>query len=495
MKAKATVLHLTCFFILVFSASAGAETFFVRPAGGNYGSENGTSYANAWDGFSSVVWGEAGVKAGDTLLLCLDTGDPPFFTRTLAVGASGKQGAPILIKSEDPQTPVTLKPEKYTNAGVSAEGREHVSIHNLNIKDCGFAVRLKQCSKFTIERVTCLNNFEGIFLEGGSENTIVNCRSDNMVDAGIALLGTKDSPLSHCVVSNNVCSNSKKGDGITLHRSNDENHYNIGQGNKVLYNTCFGNGEEGLDITSGTGTLVEGNVTYDNQRSAVIWHGAVDITFVRNQSRNEAGLLVGPEIGRALIAYNVFDSGDKKSALTITRGSGYSIFNNVFRSSGAESDLPPVVIGYDANDIDFRNNIVIASDSRAYVLRMGKATPKSNNVRFDHNCWWHPLGSGTAAFKDTESTYSLEQFRTYDEFKDTLFADPLLNDDFSPKPTSPCIGSGAPISSGTYVSKDLMGNTTPVGVRDIGAIEVQTGPMDNNNKISAPEDFRLLHPK
>ena len=47
-----------------------ANAWFVRPAGGNYGTENGTSYENAWDGLLNVVWGPGGVEAGDTLYVC-----------------------------------------------------------------------------------------------------------------------------------------------------------------------------------------------------------------------------------------------------------------------------------------------------------------------------------------------------------------------------------------------------------------------------------------
>ena len=47
-----------------------AETWYVRPSGGSYGSENGTSYANAWDGLKSIVFGPGGVEAGDTLYVC-----------------------------------------------------------------------------------------------------------------------------------------------------------------------------------------------------------------------------------------------------------------------------------------------------------------------------------------------------------------------------------------------------------------------------------------
>jgi len=37
---------------------------------GVYGSQDGTSYANAWNGIDSIKWGEDGVEAGDTLHIC-----------------------------------------------------------------------------------------------------------------------------------------------------------------------------------------------------------------------------------------------------------------------------------------------------------------------------------------------------------------------------------------------------------------------------------------
>ena len=54
----------------IFSANAAATDWFVRPAGGNYGVENGTDYDNAWEGLEAVVWGSGGVVAGDTLYIC-----------------------------------------------------------------------------------------------------------------------------------------------------------------------------------------------------------------------------------------------------------------------------------------------------------------------------------------------------------------------------------------------------------------------------------------
>ncbi|KYK25768.1 hypothetical protein AYK26_02015 [Euryarchaeota archaeon SM23-78] len=57
--------------ILVFLLPLiSAADWYVRPAGGDYGLENGTSYDNAWDGLENVPWGGGGVQSGDTLYIC-----------------------------------------------------------------------------------------------------------------------------------------------------------------------------------------------------------------------------------------------------------------------------------------------------------------------------------------------------------------------------------------------------------------------------------------
>jgi len=47
-----------------------ASDWYVRPASGNYGAEDGTSYENAWNGLLNVVWGAGGVEPGDTFYVC-----------------------------------------------------------------------------------------------------------------------------------------------------------------------------------------------------------------------------------------------------------------------------------------------------------------------------------------------------------------------------------------------------------------------------------------
>jgi hypothetical protein len=53
---------------LVFSNTWNGN--YPAPTSGIYGSQNGTSYGNAWNGLQSVVWGAGGVNTGDTLYIC-----------------------------------------------------------------------------------------------------------------------------------------------------------------------------------------------------------------------------------------------------------------------------------------------------------------------------------------------------------------------------------------------------------------------------------------
>ena len=88
-------------FVLLLLSCSTATDWYVRPKPGDYGAANGEAYATAWDGLGAVVWGGAGVVAGDTLYVC------GTFTNTteaamgiLNVGADGSNGMPITIRGD-----------------------------------------------------------------------------------------------------------------------------------------------------------------------------------------------------------------------------------------------------------------------------------------------------------------------------------------------------------------------------------------------------------
>lgn len=59
--------------------------WYVRPDASHGGTNAGTSYANAWQGWSSIVWGVGGVVGGDTLYVC----GAHSYAAGISVGAHG----------------------------------------------------------------------------------------------------------------------------------------------------------------------------------------------------------------------------------------------------------------------------------------------------------------------------------------------------------------------------------------------------------------------
>ena len=86
--------------LLLFPAVAGAATWYVRPNTAEYGAEDGSSYAAAFDGPEDIAWGAPNVQAGDTLVFCGTFNAGSGATYWITVGASGSTGLPITITGD-----------------------------------------------------------------------------------------------------------------------------------------------------------------------------------------------------------------------------------------------------------------------------------------------------------------------------------------------------------------------------------------------------------
>lgn len=97
------------FLILVLLTNiASATDWYVRPAGGNYGNEDGMNYTNAWDGLGNVVWGTGGVDAGDTLYVCglhLRNHTGGSKGEKIIVNVSGTENNRVTIRGDCPSDP------------------------------------------------------------------------------------------------------------------------------------------------------------------------------------------------------------------------------------------------------------------------------------------------------------------------------------------------------------------------------------------------------
>ena len=107
--------------LLAVCAPAWAETFYVRPVGGSYGAEDGTSYAAAFKGFADIAWATSdtagSVDADDTLYVCGAHGDTKL-SLTTAQG-EGSSGQPITVDCRcGPQS----DPATWTLTGGQTQG-------------------------------------------------------------------------------------------------------------------------------------------------------------------------------------------------------------------------------------------------------------------------------------------------------------------------------------------------------------------------------------
>ena len=100
-KLLAPIVVFVFFQLILLPGLALAADWYVRPSGGIYGNEDGSSYANAWDGLSSVVWGTGGVDTGDNLYVC------GLHLRTRTGGSAWQVFSPQI--SETPGARITIR--------------------------------------------------------------------------------------------------------------------------------------------------------------------------------------------------------------------------------------------------------------------------------------------------------------------------------------------------------------------------------------------------
>jgi len=179
--------------------SVSAANYYVRPDGGNYGSEDGSDWNNAFDGFDDVVWGSGLGKVGAGDILYATGGD---YTSSINVTASGtSDSARIIVRR------ATVS-EHGTSTGWNSSFDAQINLIN------GAYIRIYQRSYITIDGVTeygiyttsTTTSIYGIYVRDSDYVTVQYVKTDGTVNGndyrGIYWINAGNVKVRHCWFNN-----------------------------------------------------------------------------------------------------------------------------------------------------------------------------------------------------------------------------------------------------------------------------------------------------
>lgn len=422
-------------------STAQAKTYYVRPVSGEYGSEDGTNYENAFDGFSDITWGSLG--GGDTLFVAgthseqldiqasgtNDTTRLNIYSCTTANGASTDDAGSIDGNGSDPGS-LTITFEDYiTVKGLTVENSTTTHTNGIYINtgsyltfdDCTIDNNMRNgiygynsISHLTIENSTIqYNDRSGILMgDGGS--------SDNV----IIRWNTFDSN-SQLVISNP--------DGCKSHDTSHSLYHNIYLDTEIsdtseVYENLLINDGCGQGIKLKSSAKVYRNYIANNDESGV--------------------MLIGNSDGPSTVNYYVYNNvivGHWKRGIHYYKESGrqtinITLYNNtIYQPSGCD-DCLGTWNGRPSSYI-CKNNILYHAGGQPCFFSYSSSAPTTSD--FDNN-WCYTSSKDKCVWDNVGKTWSEWQAMGHDIHGDA--ADPKFNkspSDLSLALDSPCIDAGA----------------------------------------------------
>ncbi|MCB9048934.1 MAG: T9SS type A sorting domain-containing protein [Lewinellaceae bacterium] len=289
---------------------------------------------------------------------------------------------------------------------------------------------------------------------------------------GILMSGSENNLLKHvlveeCWVENPVIQDLE--DAITCHRLN--NTYDLEGYIIIRKNTIRRSGEDGIDVTSGTHILLDGNdIRYSFSAGILLSKDWVNTIEVRNnflfsnsydQGNGDLSIRV-PNVW----AYNNVIAGNGHNCLSFSDTDNTKFWNNVIAPMNRTGNL--VRFTENVGNVELKNNIFDFSlvDQEIHIETPGP------NIVFDNNCYF-----GTSAGQSIYDNLSFQEYRNVNPlfepngfWGDPQFINPgrTSPDFFRLASTSPCIDRGVSVP----VLLDFWGTPRPQGAQiDIGIYE------------------------
>ncbi|NQS99576.1 MAG: hypothetical protein HQ595_00705 [Candidatus Omnitrophica bacterium] len=420
------------------------------------GSNDGSSWANAWNSLTTIDWGDIG--SGDIIYVSGGSSSKTYF-ETLSVGANGIDGNPVLITKgtdEGHNGTVIIDAEYKRNRGIYIGDYDYLTIDG-----------------FTIRNVGGSGTNAAIELYRSDYVTIQNCIIQDFRRFGIFVNG----------YTPNYCNEIKV---LNCTIENEDGTYNYQTDNLYVQYT--------IGFEAGGNTITHHYNSYPDQHSDAIQTNFIDGTFlfhgnlvqtVGGGSINTNNWIMGYLDGTIKIYNNVIlgSSGHQWHAIQIRKDSGYTatleMYNNYIKSQHSTGYVAQISI----SDVIFKNNILHSFNNVTVHFENGVDT----NSNCDYNLYYRETGTAIAGDEGGQKTWSQWQAAGYDAHG--LNSNPSLDANYAPDETDdPAVDAGTTIP---FFSTDMVGKTRPHGSAwDIGVFELIT---NSSALLDPPQNLRILN--
>lgn len=428
-KVQVTMLIISA--ILVMSSRTWAATYYVRPISGEYGAEDGSSYAAAFDGFSDIAWGSLG--GGDTLFVA------GTFSNQLNVQASGTNDSTRLqivsctiangCGQADPGIIDSVDLGSGWTGGVTVNSYDYITIDGLTITNTtstneGHGVRVYNAEYLTIANCTIqYNQADGIYITDADTTNWIVEDSDVSYNEMNGLLIDDGSPQGGIIRRSTFDGNGTSTDASRCADDNTSNsfYHNIyigwrTQSETEIYENKIINGVCGQGIKIKASGNIHHNYIANNEDYGIMHIEYSGVTATQYAHNN---VLVATNNQFAPINYYREGNGN----LTIVDYNNSIYFPDGSRGSWAAGFL---LDGGAVDSFTAKNNIIYVGDNAFCWMSSSGSVPVS--VTIENNWCYKQSGS---------PIYWNQVVRTWSYWQNTLGFDSPNGGNSDPKYNAP----------------------------------------------------------
>lgn len=512
---------IVCIFMsLASEMDAHATNWYVDNTAS--GSNNGTSWVDAWNAFSCITWGTGGVVAGDTLYISGGSTSKTY-TENWSVGASGKSGSPITI-TVDASNPshngkvifdydhlgdssatinaVNLGSNDYITIIGNVDGKQHIVFQNLrHIKNSNVAAAIggSGSTNIKVSYIQVINCNSGVWLTYSTSSEVSYSDIQVRGEAAVRLVASAGEWDANIVHHNTIelLFNIEEPPGWTGAAYTGPDGIVCGHGVSIFNNTVTVTktteytSPQHPDIFVADGNYIK---IYNNETINV---GDSVLHFTRWSNTASHDYLIYNNVFRIIEGIDT----TSPEFFRLYTGSGYPIvsvtnlriFNNTFIDNTVKGQNPIKFAGYYGNptftNIEIKNNIFYNCGYNSAIIYIEDSTNFTDtSFIFANNVYYNDAGTQYISYRGT--LYTMEEWLSAGIESNPSLSKPIVvsytpqnvYNDLHLAPTdNVALGTGEDLSKYFTTNKD--GISRMLGAWDRGALGLPTF------RLTAPQNF------